>query len=119
MAQAGKLLEQEGCEVLDLHSLEELKKEMQGRGVHLIVSRICPCCREWEELLSRAERNQEFPPVVLLASGFEVDLYLEAMRRGAFDSIGLPLNENELLRVAASALRPRKPREISNTGVLQ
>lgn len=39
------------------------------------------------------------PPVVTMASSVEVDLYLKAMKLGAFDCISLPLDENELLRV--------------------
>jgi FixJ family two-component response regulator len=34
----------------------------------------------------------------------DVDLYLEAMRRGAFDCISLPLEEREFARIVSRAL---------------
>lgn len=46
----------------------------------------------------------ELPPVVVLTDCFDVDLYVEALRRGAYDGVGIPLDHKELLRVIRAAI---------------
>jgi FixJ family two-component response regulator len=67
----------------------------------LILAHVCNKCRAPLEMLERAH----LPPVVLLATALEMPIYLEGMRRGAFDCVGLPVQEKEFIRVLARALQ--------------
>lgn len=59
------------------------------------------------ELLSRLQRVLAPPPVLIVTDKLDAHLYLEAMRRSAFDCLGLPLNEGELDRIVSRALAAR------------
>jgi DNA-binding NtrC family response regulator len=60
------------------------------------------------DLLPWQERAAEMPPVLVVTDPDDVDLYLEAMSRGAFDCVALPLNQRELERIASRALLERR-----------
>lgn len=103
----GAVLEGRGCDVRTLNTLEELRRELEQGGPDLIVTQACPCCVEWKIILSAESFTKKLPPVVLVTDAFDADIYLEAMRRGAFDCVALPLNEIELIRVASRAVETR------------
>jgi DNA-binding NtrC family response regulator len=104
----GKSLARQGCLVHEVHSLEELRSVTQTHAVDLTVARLCRCLEQpLLEVLAWAQDVLSRPQVLIVADGLDVDLYLEAMRRGAFDCVGLPLNETELTRIVARALQAR------------
>lgn len=70
----------------------------------LILAHVCNHCRAPLEMLARPGRTAPMPPVVLLATALDMPAYLEGMRRGAFDCVGLPLQEKEFVRILARAL---------------
>ncbi len=100
-------LEHWGLRVEGVNSFEELRAAVRGRKVDLIVTRLCGCFQRPLDMLVWLQQTPSAPPVVVVTAAADVDLYLEAMRRGAFDSVGLPLNEQELLRIVSSALEAR------------
>ncbi len=103
-------LVRQGCLVHTVESLEELRAVMEGIDADLIVVRLCRCLeRVLLEVLGWMQEAPS-PPVLIVADALDVDLYLEAMRRGAFDCVGLPLNENELIRIMSRALEARHTR---------
>ncbi len=103
-----KSLAHQGCHVHVVESLEALRAVTEGHDVDVILARVCPCIeRPLQEMLSWVRDMPSPPPVLIVADSLDVDLYLEAMRRGAFDCLGLPLNENELIRIMTHALEAR------------
>ena len=94
-------LERQGCRVAAATTAAEVEGMLASEGVDLIVARVSSRFREPLELLAR--RVRALPPV-LVVTGNEVGLYLEAMCAGAFDGLGLPLDEQELMRIAKRAL---------------
>ena len=54
--------------------------------------------------------------MLIVTAWSEVNLYLEAMRRGAFDCVGLPLDSHELARIVARALESRCARSVAEGG---
>lgn len=117
LAHVGVVLERRGCEVRTLNTLEQLRRELEQGGLDLIVTQACPCCAEWKILLSESGFTKKLPPVILVADASDVEIYLEGMRRGAFDCVGLPVEETELVRVASLALETRGWREQVPEGV--
>ncbi len=92
-----------GARVGMADSLEQLVDWIESRSVDLIVTWLCGDDRGAFELLSRLENFSAAPPVLVVSCGLDVNLYLEAMRRGAFDCLALPQDENELVRIVAAA----------------
>ena len=104
----GGSLTRQGCLVHQVESLNELFAVMHTHAVDLVVVRLCRCGeRPLEELLRWVREEPWRPLVLIVADALDVDLYLEAMRRGAFDCVGLPLNEQELIRIVGRALGAR------------
>ncbi len=105
----GQSLAHMGLQVLPVDSLENLRAVIEEQEVELIVARLCRCYEHpLSELLASLRGAASAPPVLIVADGVDVDLYLEAMRRGAFDCVGLPLNEKELTRIVTRALGVRQ-----------
>ncbi len=101
-------LARQGCVVHEVKSTEQLRKFMEAHEVDLIVARMCRCLeRPVLEVLRWMQDAPSPPPILIVVDALDVDLYLEAMRRGAFDCVGLPLNENELIRIVSHALEAR------------
>jgi DNA-binding NtrC family response regulator len=103
----GKSLARFGFQVHEVDSLEDVRAAIQGHDTDLVVTRLCGCFRRPLELLAWLEHVPSASPVLIVTAGVDVPLYLEAMRRGAFDCVGLPLNENELVRIVTRALEAR------------
>lgn len=68
----------------------------------------CEC--ESLELLEELRQRPEKLPVVIVSGMSDVELYLEAMNRGAFDFLVQPLSPKEFLSVVRKALNwsPRR-----------
>jgi DNA-binding NtrC family response regulator len=100
------LLAGEGLTVERVQSLAEVRRAMASHGADVIVARVCACYSEPLTLL-----DEQLPaPVLLVTPGADMPLYLEAMRRGAFDCVGLPLDEGEFLRLIRRALDSSRAR---------
>lgn len=93
-----------GLQVRAVHSIEEVREAIRGQRADLIVARLCGCFQSALELLAWLQQAPSAPPVLIVTGGVDVHLYLEAMRRGAFDCVGLPLNQAELVRLVIRAL---------------
>jgi DNA-binding NtrC family response regulator len=100
-------LEHRGLRVEEVDTFEELRAALRAQEVDLIVTRLCGCFQRPLDMLTWLRQIPSAPPVVVVTVAGDVDLYLEAMRRGAFDSVGLPLNDKELIRIVSSALEAR------------
>jgi DNA-binding NtrC family response regulator len=111
VAEVANVLVRWGCRVETVSSRPQLEKLLGTGRIDLVLSRVCASCLEPLELLaeweSRAAPGAAHPPMVLLATAFDVPSYLEGMGRGAFDCVALPVEERELMRVVKQALRAR------------
>jgi DNA-binding NtrC family response regulator len=106
-----------GLHVQPVDSLEDLRAVIEGQEVDLIVARLCRCFeRPLLGLLASFHDAPSAPPVLIVADGVDVHLYLEAMRRGAFDCVGLPLNEKELIRIVTRALEVQQSQAVACGG---
>lgn len=103
----GESLTRMGFAVRVANSIEEVRTAIQGRAADLIVAGLGGYFRHPLELLSWLQQVPAAPPVLIVSGGVDVPLYLEAMQRGAFDCVGLPLNENELVQIVSRALETR------------
>ncbi len=103
-------LESQGARTERVGSLEEVLAVLRTEDMDLVVAQLCQGFAHPLELLTWLGKEPSAPPVLIVAGAMDVSLYLEAMRRGAFDCIGLPLNETELLRIVSGALEAQNAR---------
>lgn len=104
LATVGETLSKLGCRVQSVDSLEQVRRAMEGNRPGLIVAQLCYCFRQPLELLRRLRPAESPPPVLVVSPGSDVDLYIEAMRLGAFDCVGHPVDQRELIRIVSQAL---------------
>lgn len=102
-----EILERLGSRVRRVHSAGEMQRTVAVEPADLIVMALQPRCTECLEWIS-ASQQRHGAPVLVMADPDDVRLYIEAMQRGAFDGIGFPLDESELVRIGARALNEQR-----------
>lgn len=98
------ILSRMGCELRIAETVEEITELIERERVDVVLAHVCPSRREFLEILGR----QELPPVIPLLCHADQHLYLETLRRGAFDCVPLPAQENELRRVLTLAIKSKR-----------
>lgn len=91
-----------GCEPRAMDSSKELLHEVRAQAVDLIIATISPSFAEPLHVLAHCDCP--LPPVLVLTDTWDTDLYLQAVRLGAFDAFGVPIVEEELMRIIWNAL---------------
>jgi DNA-binding NtrC family response regulator len=92
-----------GCRVERVGTFERLSQLMEGSlDVVVVECEEAPNVLHWMNGVRLA--GSDAPPVLTLASAFDVRKYLGAMNLGAFDCVAMPIHEKELLRVINRAL---------------
>jgi DNA-binding NtrC family response regulator len=102
-----------GCEVVQAESFEQLGQWVKSHAIDLIVTGLSTDDQSAFELVAWLDEIADAPPVLVAGRALDMDLYLKVMRRGAFDCIGLPLDEDELARIVAAALETAGPRQLA------
>ena len=110
MEEVRRILQLWGCRTRSVRTTDELYDVLKSRPVDLIVAFICRTSPLALQFLPSAGYTEDLPPVVVVACSADVDLYLEAMKTGAFDCVPLPLNEKEFSRIVSRALIERPAR---------
>lgn len=100
----GEILTGRGLCVLSTDSEERLRGWVTEGQVHLVITELGAAFRAPLDFLNWLKTQAAAPPVLVVAEAAHVPLYLEAMRRGAFDCVGQPLHENEVMRMVTRAL---------------
>jgi two-component system, NtrC family, response regulator HydG len=93
-----------GCEINRAESSEQLSQWMKSGSVDLIVTWLDFEDNSAFELLTGLKDIPAVPPVLVVGNGLGWELYLEVMRLGAYDCVGIPLDENELARIVGKAM---------------
>lgn len=106
--QLGETLTRLGFQARVTETMADVLDATWEHRADLIIARLSGCFPLPLQLLDSLEEFPSAPPVLIVTSGADVHLYLEAMRRGAFDCVGLPLQENELIRIVTRALETRQ-----------
>jgi DNA-binding NtrC family response regulator len=103
-----------GCQVRNVCKPEQFAAALENWKPDVLLVRLCARSKQW---LTKLAEFGPLPPLVALAEGNNIPLYLEAMRAGAFDCVALPIDEQELLRIVSSALNAHKQKAVSFGGV--
>ena len=109
-------LEREGLHIESLESEDEVRGVVKRGEADLVVARLYCGFESALDLLEWMKGLPAPPPVIIVTEGRNIRLYLEAMQRGAFDCVGLPVDEQELRRIVAQALETRFQTEAAPGG---
>jgi len=91
-----KVLMRENYEVLTAENGEEALALMQTRYAHVVIADWkMPSC-DGMRLIENIRQNSPQTEVIMITAFGEVDDYLEAMNRGAYEFLSKPLNIDEL-----------------------
>jgi DNA-binding NtrC family response regulator len=100
-----------GCEVRRTDSFARLSQWVTSHAVDLVVTWLSAEDQDAVELVTWLDEISGAPPVLLVYGALEMDLYLEVMRRGAFDCIGVPVDKTELARIVGAAVDSLRARQ--------
>ena len=106
LAPVEALLKEMGSEVHAAESVDELDELLEQENVDVVLLHVCPSRQEFLDVLDRTM----VPPMVPLLCHTDRHLYMETLRRGAFDCVPLPIHKDELERVLKLALARRRQR---------
>ena len=100
-------LEDWGCNTKVLETVEDLRDALRISVPDLIFLWLFPKTRNLLEAFSVAAEFGGEVPIVVVTDSMNMNLYLEALKRGAVDAVGVPLklNKPELLRIAQRAVQ--------------
>lgn len=107
LAPVAALLTEMGSEVHAAESVDELDELLEQENVDVVLLHVCPSRQEFLEVLER----KMAPPKVPLLCHTDRHLYMETLRRGAFDCVPLPIHKGELERVLTLALAQRRQQQ--------
>ncbi len=98
-------LENWGCDIKTSDTISDLHDALKMGMPDLIFVWLFPETRDLLDAFPVAKEFGPEIPVVAVTDAMNLDLYLEALKRGAFDAVGVPLNQRELLRITRSAVK--------------
>jgi len=98
------LLAEEGYEVLTAESGEQALRLMEDSDLDLVLTDMKMPRMDGIELLSRIKEVQPHLPVIMMTAFATVDKAVEAMKKGAFDYITKPFENEELMLTIRKAL---------------
>lgn len=93
-----------GCIVKVVSARDELIYLSRRRSIDIIATVLSQSFREPLALLAGTEDGKSaLAPLVVFTDPWDVDLYVRALKLGASDGLGLPVDDKELSRVLAQA----------------
>lgn len=99
-----KILSASDCEIMTAEDGEEALNVMKQRSAAVVIADWkMPKC-DGMQLIERIQQNHPQTKVIMITAFGDVDEYLEAMNRGAFEFLPKPLDIDELKGLVSRAL---------------
>jgi len=100
-----RFLKKNGFEVDATYSSEEAGKKLKGNRYDLVFTDLRLPDDDGISVLTKVKEQHPDTPVILMTGYAEVSTAVKAMKRGAFDYISKPFNQDEVLAVIRNALK--------------
>lgn len=100
-----RFLKKNAFEVDATYSSEEAQKKMKGSSYDLVFTDLRLPDDDGISLLTKVKDQHPDTPVILMTGYAEVSTAVKAMKKGAFDYISKPFNQDEVLAVIHNALK--------------
>jgi DNA-binding NtrC family response regulator len=108
-----KVLVRENYDVLTAENGEEAMALMKNRPAHVVIADWkMPVC-DGMRLIEILRKGFPHTRIIMITAFGEVDAYIDAMSRGAFEFLSKPLNIDELKALVGRAVAPDEPRAIA------
>jgi len=98
------LLESTGLHSLVAHSVDTALPIIDKQDLALIITDLKMPGKSGIDLLTLSQERKPYVPVILMTAYGTIEAAIEAVRKGAYDFITKPFDENELLNVVKKAL---------------
>jgi len=98
------LVEKEGFNVLTAHNVDAALPFMDQQDLDLIVTDLKMPGKSGMDLLTLVHERRPTVPVIMITAFGNVEAAVTAMKKGAYDFITKPFDENELLNVIEKAI---------------
>jgi DNA-binding NtrC family response regulator len=98
------MLEEAGMTVLTAHAVENAIATIEGQFVDLIITDLKMPGKDGMDLLALMRQQRPAVPVIIITGHGSIETAVEAIKKGAFDFVTKPLDEDELLIVIRKAL---------------
>jgi DNA-binding NtrC family response regulator len=95
-----------GCAVHMADTIDQLDRMLGEEKIDAIIAHFCPSRLEFLPIMDRAG----LPPLIPLLRHADKYMYMDLLRRGAFDCVPLPSQESELRRVLNLAVSAKDKR---------
>ena len=99
-----RVLDDHGAEVRVVKTLPEFEKFEKLSLPDLVFVWLVRDTRNLLKVLPLLKKEHKRVPVIVVTDRTNLDLYLNALTLGAFDALGLPVDEVELLRITRREL---------------
>ncbi len=110
------LIEKAGCKVLTAHDVDTVIPIIDEQDLDLIITDLKMPGKSGMDLLTLSHERKPGVPVIMITAYGDVETAVTAMKRGAYDFISKPFDEDELLNVARKALNEsQKNKELIST----
>jgi two-component system response regulator AtoC len=107
------LLETKGLQTLVAYSVDTAIPIIETKDLDLIITDFKMPGKSGMDLLSLSQERKPSVPVILITAYGTIEAAIEALKKGAYDFITKPFDENELLNVIKKALlESRKNKEL-------
>ena len=107
------MLEESGFSVMTSHDVEEALPVIVEQDLDLVITDLKMPGKSGMDLLAESLRMKPAVPVLMISAFGDVEAAVSAIKRGAYDFITKPFDEDELLNVIKKALsESRKNREL-------
>jgi two-component system response regulator HydG len=100
-----RFLKKNGFEVDATYSWEDAQKKMKSSGYDLVFTDLRLPDDDGISVLTKVKQQHPETPVILMTGYAEVSTAVKAMKKGAFDYISKPFNQDEVLAVIKNALK--------------
>ncbi|WP_417362268.1 sigma-54-dependent transcriptional regulator [Galbibacter sp.] len=100
-----RFLRKNGFEVEASYSSEEAQKKLKGSSYDLVFTDLRLPDDDGISVLTKVKNQHPDTPVILMTGYAEVSTAVKAMKKGAFDYISKPFNQDEVLVVIRNALK--------------
>lgn len=104
-----KFLERHGYQVICCSHAREALKRIEDNGFDLVFTDLRLPDEDGISVLSKLKKLKPELPVILMTGYAQVSTAVEAMKKGAFDYISKPFNQEEVLEVLKNALKHPQP----------
>lgn len=110
-----RFLERHGYDVDECSTAAAAYGHLDNGGYDLVFTDLRLPDEDGIQLLSRIKDHDARLPVILMTGYAQVATAVEAMKKGAFDYISKPFNQEEVLEVLNNALKKVAPSEVPKT----